>query len=82
MTECKTYIIEHVSDFLKVPKEKWDAMLKEFRAALELQYHAEVLIREMKPKGILKVSCLAPFRWIDDGKQDIHINIHYKKEGD
>jgi hypothetical protein len=68
------YTIEHVSDFLKVPEDRLDACLSDFKEALSCSrlFQATTLLFGEPP--------LEKFTWIDDGKTDATIDIHFVKE--
>ena len=66
------YEIKEISDFLKVPADRIEDCLSEFKAAIDLTA-AAFQIAEV-PKGRYK-ECWPRFIWVDDGKKDIEIRI-------
>ena len=79
------YIIETVNDFLKVPEDKIDLCLSEFKEALNISR----LMMEIaaigyecthgeKPQSPLAM--MPYFKWIDDGEKNITITIGTQKD--
>jgi len=65
----RTYRIRTVLDFQDVPEDKLDACLKEFRT----------FVRIIAPFRALVGDCVRvsdEFTWVDDGENNIIINIH------
>lgn len=61
MSDVKEYRIEHVTDMLAVPSEKWPEMLADFQEWLELRAACQPLVEA----GLMEVD---PFiLWMDDG---------------
>jgi hypothetical protein len=64
--EPKTYHIETVADFLKVPQDRLDDCLAEFRTVL----------RCVEPFEALTGAEIVPsFTWVDDGNRHISVDI-------
>jgi hypothetical protein len=65
-TEPKTYRIATVEDFLKVPEERLECCLSEFRTVLRTFRLFEAVIgRELEPA----------FTWVDDGENHITVDV-------
>ena len=63
-----TYEVKALSDFLKIPPDRLDACLEEFKTALEK-------IRVLKACKTLENFIFVSFEWIDDGKRGGNTNI-------
>lgn len=63
-----TYEVKTLSDFLKIPPDRLDACLEEFKTALEKAW----VLKARKPMGVL---LFESFKWIDDGKKEANINV-------
>jgi hypothetical protein len=63
------YKIKHVRDFLEVPSDRLDACLEEFKVFL-------ALVRPF-PTSLFEVNA---FEWIDDGKNNVDIQITLTQE--
>ena len=63
------YLISHVSDFLKVPKEKRSKCLKEFTEYLSLMSAFSAIGMEFDS-----------FIWVDDDKNNATVRIEVKDE--
>lgn len=71
------YTIQTVGDFLKVPEDRLDACLEEFktfleqsRAFMEMADATADLVGEDKSKNIVQA-----YVWIDDGEKNVTISI-------
>lgn len=76
----KEYKIETIQDFLKVPEDRIDDCLVEFKEFLEM-LRAMYTVAEISAKT-LGLDCsnedllrFCAFEWVDDGKRDVEINI-------
>jgi len=77
-----TYEIRTVGDFLKVPKKRLGACLREFRTMLDVARTTEQMVRAAE--GVLHQTetarlPLERFTWIDDKKGTISLHIQTKK---
>ena len=71
MTE--RYEIETVLDFLKVPADRLDICLCEFRFFLEIARNLQTAFNNIQGSNLGK-----PFVWLDDGKRKITVNLEVK----
>ena len=68
------YEIKHVADFLKVPEDRLDACLKEFKTFVELsRAHLKVVEAVAEELGINGRGEVQAFTWIDDGEGKVTI---------
>ena len=88
-TEYATYEIETLDDFYKIPEDRLDAFLAEFRTYLsqtrELnktlgEIRAEVESRPGTAPGQLFGNHFTKFVWKDDGKNDQTIRFNVNTE--
>ncbi len=75
--ENKTYEINTIADFLKVPAERQADCLKEFASFL-------AFVRLAQTVGTAFNSPIenGAFVWVDDGKTDIGVRLHDIKTGE
>lgn len=71
----KTYEIEHVKDFLKVPADRREACLKEFADWIVV---AETVTDIANSRGAKSEP--ARFDWIDDGNLNISVEFDVVKD--
>ena len=70
MNEHPRYIIKTPADFLKIPQEKVEHALKDFRNWIET-YHAFAALAKAIPELAAVEADVSEFCWIDDGKHEI-----------
>lgn len=70
------YKIETVADFLKVPEDRLDDCLKEFAAWVVIS-KSMIGFSDSCGAGLEVIG----FTWVDDGKNDITVNIHTEVRG-
>ena len=70
------YRIESLADFLKVPEDRRDVCLSEFRTFLGIWEDANCLLGS----GVARVSPV--FYWADDGARNVSINVKFVPPGD
>ncbi len=71
-----TYRIEKILDFLKVPEDRLPICLEEFATFLGVA-RANIALTDMLAKSLTmeNTTTIQAYTWIDDGKQNITINI-------
>lgn len=68
------YEIIHVADFLKVPEDRLDACLKEFKTFVEIsRAHSELIEAVTETLGIEAKSEVQSFTWVDDDEGKVTI---------
>lgn len=77
MSEYPQYHIESLKDFLKVPVERREACMAEFIMWLAMVDLWDV-VADTIPEPI---PYEAAFTWIDDGKNNVEINVSVKGRG-
>ena len=79
-----TYEIRTVLDFLKVPESRRGVCLREFRAFLVMAHHGKALLDaltdDVAPNSGVQVASLDVYRWVDDGKRTVTINVTVKPD--
>lgn len=82
--EAKRYEISSVNDFLKVPEEKLDRCLEEFKTALVTHKVMTALFmssiealagKEIDWNESAEITSMPKFTWIDDDKGNITVRI-------
>jgi hypothetical protein len=69
------YLIEKLNDFLKVPENRLDDCLAEFKVCLGL-------IHAVNKKTGVTATDLTKFQWIDDKKYNITVNVNIQQKGE
>ena len=69
MSEPKTYLIQSVTDFDKVPLERIADCIIEFSTWIALRRMAKAISNEMDQPN------LKEFNWIDDGKKEVVVRM-------
>ncbi len=75
----KEYEIKTIDDFLKVPADRIDDCLAEFKTWYEVTQPLESLIIEVSKTlngGAVEMKFNRGFTWIDDGNKNIGIKLH------
>jgi hypothetical protein len=80
MADAPTYVIRNVWDFLAVPEKRIGACLREFKIALGMARGVEQMMNaisdELTPEpGLIRWKPGDEFRWVDDRKRTVTINI-------
>jgi hypothetical protein len=70
-----TYSIKTVHDFAKVPEDRLDECLHEFKMWLALMAFANSLVEECGEDASLQIQHPQSFDWIDDGKRSFQMNL-------
>ena len=82
MSDGKEYSIAQLDDFLKVPVDRLDDCLTEFRDYLNcLRISAETFQDFAKSMGAKGEVSLGEFVWIDDGKRDVTVRLQIEATG-
>lgn len=71
------YEIEHISDIFKIPEDRFDDFLVDFKSFYLLGKPMAELIETIADEAAkLQVkSTIQKMAWIDDGKHDVKINL-------
>lgn len=80
-----SFVINSLSDFVRVPADRIDACLDEFKEALSIARGMKELADKANSAGLLKVSSLIDrMVWKDDGKRDktVSVKTTAKKKGE
>jgi len=77
------YKIETLCDFLKVPEDRIDVCLEEFKEHLKIhrgfQNIADLVVGALGNFSPFERELEASFTWIDDGKREKTISLEVKK---
>ncbi len=72
------YEIKTVADFFKLPPEKVNQCLDEFKSFIAFYHLTKAIEREVGET----INCDPVFNWIDDGKTDITAQLNNIETGD
>jgi len=79
MNDKKKYEMRTVNDFLKVPIDRLDDCLKEFKTALTMHKNLSELIKiagdTLSKHNPVEETRMPSFTWIDDDKKNMKVKI-------